>query len=177
MRRVSASLLAVGWIASAALALVPLAGCSGGTEYKPFESSEDKRVWKLGGVDVTIEVADNEASRQQGLMHRMTMPENHGMLFVYPRPQKLSFWMKNTALPLSIAFLEEDADGKTATVVNIEDMQPYVEFPSTVSHRPVRFALEMNQGWFKKHGLKNGDKLELPPWIASIVATADGEGR
>ncbi len=52
-------------------------------------------------------------------------------------------------------------------------MQPYVEFPATVSQKPVRFALEMNQGWFKKHGLKNGDKVALPAWIGSIVASGD----
>jgi uncharacterized membrane protein (UPF0127 family) len=169
----------VGWrLASALLALVAAAGCSGGSEYKKYEAGDDARTWKLGGADVEIEVADSRAEREKGLMFRKVMPADHGMLFVYPAAQVLSFWMKNTALPLSIAFFVENEDGKSGTIVNIEDMQPYVEFPATVSQKPVRFALEMNQGWFKKHGLKNGDPIELPPWVTSIVASGDEpEGR
>ena len=148
-------------------------GCSGGTTYKKYDAGDEVRAWKLGGVDVDVEVAETMTERQTGLMRRTSMPENHGMLFVYPEPQLLAFWMKNTALPLSIAFILEDADGQHGTIVNIEDMQPYVEFPETVSQKPVRLALEMNQGWFKKHGLKNGDSIALPAWIGSIVAGGD----
>jgi uncharacterized membrane protein (UPF0127 family) len=157
----------------AALALAVAFGCSGGTVYKKYEAGDEVRTWKLGGVDAAIEVADNLTERENGLMHRTTMPDDHGMLFVYPEPKVLAFWMKNTAIPLSIAFIVEDADPAHGTIVNIEDMQPYVEFPATVSQKPVRFALEMNQGWFKKHGLKNGDKVDLPAWIGSIVASGD----
>ena len=159
-------------LALALAAVLPL-GCSGGTEYRPYEVGDEVRRWTLGGVDAAIEVADSMEERQTGLMRRTSMPEDHGMLFVYPETQLLAFWMKDTAIPLSIAFIVEDADGQHGTIVNIEDMQPYVEKPSTVSQKPVRLALEMNQGWFKKHGLKNGDSIALPSWIGSIVASGD----
>jgi len=162
-----------GRFGAAALALLFALGCSGGTSYKKYEVGDEVRAWQLGGVDVAIEVAETMAERQNGLMRRTSMPEDHGMLFVYPEPQLLSFWMKNTAIPLSIAFILEDADGQHGTIVNVEDMQPYVEFPATVSQKPVRLALEMNQGWYKKHGLKNGDTIALPAWIGSIVAGGD----
>jgi uncharacterized membrane protein (UPF0127 family) len=160
----------------AALALFGAAGCSGDTYYKPYDVGEETKTWKLGGVDVTLEIADNRAERERGLMFRRNMPENHGMLFVYPEPDELHFWMKNTALPLSIAFIAEDPDNKTATIVNVEDMEPYTELPGAVSLKPVRFALEMNQGWFAKHGLKNGSRIELPSWVGSIVASGDEVG-
>ena len=162
-----------GRFGAAALALLLALGCSGGTTYKKYEAGDEVRTWKLGGVDVGIEVAETSAERQTGLMRRTNMPEDHGMLFVYPEPQLLSFWMKNTAIPLSIAFILEDTDGQHGTIVNVEDMQPYVEMPETVSQKPVRLALEMNQGWFAKHGLKNGDSIALPAWIGSIVAGGD----
>jgi uncharacterized membrane protein (UPF0127 family) len=160
--------------AALALPAVGMAcGCSGDTSYKPYEAGDESRTWKLGGVDVAIEVADNREERERGLMFRRTMPADHGMLFVYPVADELHFWMRNTAIPLSIAFLVENGDNATATIVNIEDMQPYVEMPGAVSQKPVRFALEMNQGWFAKHGLKNGSKIDLPGWITSIVASGD----
>jgi uncharacterized membrane protein (UPF0127 family) len=164
-----------GLLKAFALALAA-AGCSGGSEYKPYPPGDSARTWKLGGVETTIEVADNRAEREKGLMYRTSMPEDHGMLFVYPEPQLLRFWMKNTAIPLSIAFLVEDAEGKKATIANIEDMQPYTELPGAVSQGKVRFALEMNQGWFKKHGLKGGDTVELASWINGIVASGDEVG-
>jgi len=162
-----------GRFGAAALALLFALGCSGGTSYKKYEVGDEVREWQLGGVDVEIEVAETMAERQNGLMRRTSMPEDHGLLFVYTEPQLLSFWMKNTAIPLSIAFILEDDDGQHGTIVNVEDMQPYVEFPTTVSQKPVRLALEMNQGWYKKHGLKNGDTIALPAWIGSIVAGGD----
>jgi uncharacterized protein len=163
----------LGAVVAAALALAGASGCSGDSYYKPYEAGEESKSWKLGGVDVTLEIADNREERERGLMFRRTMPEDHGMLFVYPAPDELHFWMRNTAIPLSIAFILEDADNKQATIVNIEDMEPYVEMPGAVSQKPVRLALEMNQGWFAKHGLKNGSRVDLPGWVASIVASGD----
>lgn len=83
------------------------------------------------------------------------------MLFVYPQPQYMSFWMKNTRIPLSIAFIREDG-----VISNIEDMEPQkgplVPSERYVSRQKSLYALEMNQGWFDKHGVKEGDQLELP---------------
>ncbi len=94
-----------GRLGAAALLLALAFGCGGGTTYKKYDAGDEVRTWKLGGTDAAIEVADNGAERENGLMRRTSMPEDHGMLFVYPEPKLLSFWMKNTAIPLSIAFI------------------------------------------------------------------------
>lgn len=87
-------------------------------------------------------------------MHRTVMPENHGMLFVFEQPAQYCFWMRNTLIPLTVAFLDED--GKVA---DLADMQPRDE-RSHCPSRPVRHALEMNQGWFEAHGVKVGDVVK-----------------
>lgn len=102
---------------------------------------------------ITAEVARTEPQRQIGLMHRSTMPTSHGMLFVFDEAAGHCFWMKNTLLPLSIAFVGEDG-----RIVNIADMQPQSE-TSHCPKKPVRLALEMNQGWFDKRGIKAGSQL------------------
>ena len=98
-------------------------------------------------------VAKTSDQRQIGLMFRDTMGPNEGMLFIFESPARQCFWMKNTHLPLSAAFIGED--GK---IVNIADMAPR-SLESHCSEKPVRFVLEMHQGWFKKRGLKAGDRI------------------
>ncbi len=100
------------------------------------------------------EVAATDNSRTTGLMHRRMLPENRGMLFVFPSTAALSFWMMNTHVPLSIAFLDD-----AGVIINIDDMKPLTTDPHP-STRPARYALEMNQGWFAKHGIKAGAKVE-----------------
>ncbi|MCE4553570.1 DUF192 domain-containing protein [Roseateles cellulosilyticus] len=109
---------------------------------------------------IQAEVAISPQERATGLMHRKSMPANNGMLFVFEEANPQCFWMKNTLLPLSIAFIAEDG-----TVVNIADMKPMDE-TSHCSAKPVRYALEMNQGWFAKRGIKAGSKLGGQPWAA-----------
>jgi len=87
-------------------------------------------------------------------MFRKEMDNEHGMLFVYERPRKLGFWMKNTYLPLSIAFI--DASG---TIISIQDMEPLDEETIHRSPGPALWALEMNQGWFAEHGVSVGDMV------------------
>jgi uncharacterized membrane protein (UPF0127 family) len=102
---------------------------------------------------VRAEVADRDASRAMGLMHRTSLAPNGGMLFVFDDDAVHCMWMKNTPLPLSVAFI--DAGG---AIINIADMQPRTE----VSHcaaRPARFALEMAQGWFAERGIRAGTRL------------------
>ncbi len=99
---------------------------------------------------IEAEVAANDASRIQGLMQRTSMPVQRGMLFVFPQMNTHCMWMKNTLLPLSVAFLDEQ--GK---IINIEDMKPQTE-DNHCARRPARFALEMNLGWFTQRGLKPG---------------------
>ena len=107
---------------------------------------------------IQAEVAQTDEQRAIGLMHRRSMPVNAGMLFVFEAAATQCFWMRNTLLPLSIAFIAEDG-----SIVNIAEMQPMTE-NSHCSNKPVRFALEMNQGWFGKRGLKPGSKLAGGPW-------------
>jgi uncharacterized protein len=103
---------------------------------------------------LTAEVAANDNSRTTGLMHRRMLPENRGMLFVFPYTTPLSFWMMNTHVALSIAFLDD-----AGVIINIADMKPLTTDPHP-SSRPARYALEMNQGWFARHGIKAGAKIE-----------------
>ena len=107
---------------------------------------------------INAEVARTQEQRAIGLMHRPTMPANDGMLFVFERAGQQCFWMKNTLLPLSIAFLDDDG-----TVVNIEEMKPQT-LDSHCSARPVRFALDMDQGWFSKRAIKPGAKITGAPF-------------
>ncbi len=102
---------------------------------------------------ISAEVARTPDQRAIGLMHRKSMPTHAGMIFVFEQPEPLCFWMKNTLIPLSIAFLQDDG-----TILNIEEMKP-LALDSHCSLRPVRFALEMNSGWFAKRGLKPGDRI------------------
>lgn len=113
-------------------------------------------------VEVRVEVADDAAERAQGLMNRTELAENRGMLFVFEAEQELSFWMRNTLLPLSIAYI--DAEGR---IVDIQQMEPLDdEPPHYVSAEPARYALEVNQGFFEERGVEVGDSVELPEGVA-----------
>lgn len=110
------------------------------------------------GIQVIhAEVAGTESERERGLMFRSSLPGNDGMLFVFEAPARQCFWMHNTPLPLSIAFMADDG-----TIVNIEDMAAETD-DSHCSLKPVRYALEMAQGWFAAKGIKAGDKIEKLP--------------
>ncbi len=103
---------------------------------------------------IDAQVAATPEQRQTGLMHRTEMPQHEGMIFIFEQPTKQCFWMKNTPLPLSAAFIADDG-----TIVNIEDMKPLV-LDAHCSTQPVRYVLEMNKGWFAKKGIKAGSKLQ-----------------
>ena len=102
---------------------------------------------------IEAEVAANDQNRQVGLMNRKVMPPQRGMLFVFSRENTHCMWMRNTFIPLSVAFM--DADG---VIINIEDMQPQTE-SNHCARKPARYALEMNQGWFAQRGIKPGTRL------------------
>jgi hypothetical protein len=111
---------------------------------------------------IRAEVADRDASRALGLMHRASLAPNAGMLFVFEDSAVHCMWMKNTPLPLSVAFIDE-----RGAIINIADMQPQSE-DSHCAARPARYALEMAQGWFAERGIRAGarlrglEKLRLP---------------
>ena len=107
-----------------------------------------------GMYRVEAEVAATQENRMIGLMQRRSMPANQGMLFVFTQSQRHCMWMKNTLLPLSVAFL--DHEGR---ILNVEDMQPQTE-DNHCAARPARFALEMNLGWFRQKGIRPGQKID-----------------
>lgn len=113
------------------------------------------QVIRINQWEVTVETADTLESQEKGLMGRESLDENRGMLFVYERDAKKSFWMKNTTIPLSIAYIA--ADG---TIREIYDMEP-LSTRTVDSRYSVRYALEVNQGAFDRHGIKAGDKVEF----------------
>jgi uncharacterized membrane protein (UPF0127 family) len=113
-----------------------------------------RTVIQAGMFQINAQIAQTPQQRQIGLMFRKEMPAHEGMLFVFEEPQKQCFWMKNTLLPLTAAFVDDEG-----VIVNTADMQPQ----STDSHcsdKPVRFVLEMNQGWFAKKKIGKGYKLK-----------------
>lgn len=109
-----------------------------------------------------VEVAFTQKERTIGLMFRDKLDSDHGMLFIYPEEQNLSFWMKNTRIPLSIAFINS-----SGTITQIESMAPY-SLTSHTSKAKVRFALEMEEGWFRKNGITVGNKVDFPPEIKNL---------
>lgn len=102
---------------------------------------------------IEAEVAADDPTRMQGLMNRKSMPANRGMLFVFPAAGQHCMWMRNTLLPLSVAFLDDEG-----RIINVEDMKPQTE-DNHCAARPARFALEMNLGWFSGRGLKAGARI------------------
>ena len=145
-----------GLVALAALlGAVPLGGCNG-TRMEKLPGPGEVLELTIRGKALTVETALDEPSRQRGLMFRekKELPEDRGMLFIWPSAVKQSFWMRNTSIPLSIAFLDED--GK---ILQVEDLRPHDE-RYTRSKDEVRYALEVNRGWFAKNGLKAGDVFD-----------------
>ena len=164
------------WRLALVLLVVFLAGCSTANGAQDGHSPNDTAAGKKtdsgtsdlptvtidasGGkqVEVRVEIADGPLERTWGLMYRTALGEDRGMLFVFQREQPLTFWMKNTRLPLSIAYI--DSKGR---ITDILDMKPLDDKPPHyVSSGPVQYALEVNQGFFDEHGVKVGDRVRLP---------------
>lgn len=145
---------------SVALAVLLVAGAAQaqGTEAQDGPQHLPSIQLGAGMFNIQAELALTAQQREIGLMHRTSMGPFQGMLFVFDAPAKQCFWMKNTLIPLSVAFVANDG-----TIVNIDEMKPQTLDPHC-SAQPVRFVLEMNQGWFAKRGLKAGSKLTGKPF-------------
>ncbi|MBN1573524.1 MAG: DUF192 domain-containing protein [Deltaproteobacteria bacterium] len=122
----------------------------------PTAKGEGTALVKVKGIPLTVEIADKPAERSLGLMYRKNLPENKGMLFIYKRPATMNFWMKNTYVPLSIAYI--DTNGY---IIAIFKMEPLNEKKIYSSPAPAIWALEVNQGWFEKNGVRVGDRVKL----------------
>lgn len=145
--KVRRSLLALGFLACTALnATVALAQDAPQTNLPRTGLS-------IGMHRIDAQVAITPEQRQIGLMWRKSMPAHEGMLFVFEQPSQQCFWMKNTLIPLTAAFLDDDG-----TIVNLADMKPQTTEPHC-SAKPVRYVLEMNVGWFAKKNIKPGAKI------------------
>lgn len=110
----------------------------------------------IAGIKTYVELAITDEEHRKGLMFRDKLKEDHGMLFIFPDEKHVSFWMKNTLIPLSIAFIKEDG-----WIAQIEDMQPN-SLESHASEMKVKYILEMQQGWFKEKEIVVGDFLKIP---------------
>jgi len=110
----------------------------------------------IKGHTLAVELATTPTSRVCGLSHRDQLPKNHGMLFVFPDRRPRNFWMKDTSIPLSIAFLDNSGQ-----ILSIQDMVPLQTDKQYNSSQPARYALEVNQGWFSRRGIEVGDVVEM----------------
>jgi hypothetical protein len=152
MRATSRTLQPAALLAAAALAL--LASTSGAASAQARAQPPLPTVKLTAGIHViTAEAATTTQSRTIGLMHRERLGPNSGMLFVFEDKAQQCFWMRNTIVPLTIAFIEDDG-----TILQLTDMAPKSE-ASHCSQRPVRYALEMEQGWFGKRGMAPGARV------------------
>ena len=115
----------------------------------------------IKGYTLTVEIASEPSARNCGLSNRFELPENHGMLFIYPNLRNRTFWMKDTYIPLSIAFLDE-----SGRIINLQNMTPMQTEMRYYSSRPAKYALEVNRGWYEAHEIVIGDTVEmkLPPF-------------
>lgn len=128
------------------LCLLPITSALAQEQFTPAEIS-------INALRIPVEVANTPSLRQYGLMHRRQLPSQQGMLFINPDSDTRCMWMKNTLIPLSVAFI--DAQGH---ILNIEDMQPNTrDYHCSVA--PAQYALEMNLGWFRSKGIRAGDKV------------------
>ena len=128
------------------------------TVFNSCKSAAKSKIDKIiiNGNTLNIEIAETEEERRIGLMHRKILDKDNGMFFIFESDRKLSFWMKNTYIPLSIAFVS--ADG---IIKEIRDMTPH-SLESVVSKNNVRYALEVNKGYFQERNIIEGDKIILP---------------
>lgn len=140
------------------LLIALLIGCGAASAQNTPQTQLQRTRLSVGIHQIDAQLAVTSEQREIGLMFRTDMPQHEGMLFVFEDPSRLCFWMKNTVLPLTAAFIADDG-----TIVNLENMKPQTT-ESHCSAKPVRFVLEMNQGWFAKKGVKPGSKISGRPF-------------
>jgi uncharacterized protein len=144
--------------ATVAIALSLLASCASVMAQDAPQMDLPRAKLSVGVYQITAQVAQTPNQRSTGLMFRKEMPQTEGMLFIFEQPGMQCFWMKNTLIPLTAAFVADNGE-----IVNLVDMKPHAETPHC-STQPVRYVLEMNQGWFAKKGIKAGAKLTGEPF-------------
>ena len=135
------------------------ASAAAGAQPAPGQPQHLQAITLGAGIhNIRAELAMSPEQRQMGLMYRRDLASHEGMLFIFESPQPQCFWMRNTPTPLTIAFVADDG-----SIINLADMKPFDE-SSHCSTQPVRYVLEMNQGWFARRGIKAGFKLTGAPF-------------
>ena len=148
--------------ARVAAILAVMAGCSNPSkeQAKPAEAQASSAgslpQIMVGSTPLGVEIVQTDEERMRGLMFREKLPDNQGMLFVFEASRIQSFWMRNTFIPLDIAFI--DADGR---IIDVQRMTPLDENKSYLSPAPVPYVLEVNAGWFERHGVKVGEIVKF----------------
>ena len=140
------------------LALSLIAICTPASAQELPQMDLPRTKLSAGVYQITAQVAQTPSERSTGLMFRKEMPQAEGMLFIFEQPSMQCFWMKNTLLPLTAAFVADNGE-----IVNLIDMKPHSEAPHC-SSKPVRYVLEMHQGWFAKKSIKAGARLSGEPF-------------
>jgi uncharacterized membrane protein (UPF0127 family) len=149
------------------LIIILLAACQENPE-RPKATSDTSFGFHLGEIKFNARIACNHTERQKGLMHIQNMPENDGMLFLFKQEGAQGFWMKNTLIPLDIGYFTTDY-----ILREIHPMYPR-NLDSVKSNRDdIQFALEMNQGWFRKNGIIPGTKLNLDDMVRALIARGE----
>ena len=122
------------------------------------QKSKDYITLRIGEVPLRVEVRNTSEGRASGLMYRKKLPENRGMLFIFDEPGFYPFWMKNTYIPLSIAFISVDEK-----IIQLDNLFPLDTLNLHFPRRPIKYVVEVNRGWFLRHKVKIGDKVEGIP--------------
>ncbi len=151
MKSLHYALLMAAYLASSISANTAIA------QEQEAQQALDNTTLQIGTHTIKAEVARSKEARQRGLMYRLKLADNSGMLFIFDQKSAHCFWMRNTLIPLSIAFLDDNG-----TIINIEDMQPQTD-ANHCAQAPTRYALEVSQGWFTKKGVQAGDKVSGLP--------------
>jgi uncharacterized protein len=148
----------LGRVCAAFIVAIALGSCAGSTAEDPTSAPPTSTVTFAGGAELAVAVADDDAERRRGLMGVEQLPADEGMAFVFDEPVSGTFWMKNTLIPLSIAFVGEDGN-----VVGVLDMEPCATAPCPRYgiDDPYVLAIEANRGWFEDNGVGVGDRAEL----------------
>ena len=166
-------LSSVARVAALLCTAIVLTACGGGDETAPTPLPSDPAgLTRIGFVNadgeeiaLLVEVADSPEERSVGLMFRESMPEDQGMLFVFEQVGQHSFYMRNTLVPLSIAFIKSDG-----TIVEIEDMEPQTEDLHS-GPEPYRYTIEANQGWYERNGISAGSRALIPAFTPEVPPT------
>jgi uncharacterized membrane protein (UPF0127 family) len=164
----------------AALAVAGLASCAKekSAASAPVAPAATAKTWldffpiQVGGREVRMQLAVRPAEMQQGLMQRRDLGRDDGMIFVYDRPQPLSFWMRNTPTPLDIGFFTA-----AGVLDEVRQMHPFDDTAVPSRSAQVQFALEMNQGWYQAAGVKPGAQLDLKALAAALRARGMEPGK